>query len=115
MNIFDDYLEKIKKTLIDLSKEDKIVLPDNLNGINTEIPPSKFNCDISSNAAMFLSKINKKSPLEIAEEISTAIKKNDKTIETITIAKPGFINIKFNPIFWTNFIKTINKNSSKKI
>ena len=111
MNIFDDYLEKIKKTLIDLSKEDKIVLPDNLNGINTEIPPSKFNCDISSNAAMFLSKINKKSPLDIAEEISTAIKKNDKTIETITIAKPGFINIKFNPIFWTNFTKTINKNS----
>ena len=111
MNIFDDYLEKIKKTLIDLSKEDKIVLPDNLNGINTEIPPSKFNCDISSNAAMFLSKINKKSPLDIAEEISNAIKKNDKTIETITIAKPGFINIKFNPIFWTNFTKTINKNS----
>ena len=111
MNIFDDYLEKIKKTLIDLSKENKIVLPDNLNGINTEIPPSKFNCDISSNAAMFLSKINKKSPLEIAEEISTAIKKNDKTIEKITIAKPGFINIKFNPIFWTNFTKTINKNS----
>ncbi len=111
MNIFDDYLEKIKKTLIDLSKEDKIVLPDNLNGINTEIPPSKFNCDISSNAAMFLSKINKKSPLDIAEEISNAIKKNDKTIETITIAKPGFINIKFNPIFWTNFTKIINKNS----
>ena len=111
MNIFDDYLEKIKKTLIDLSKENKIVLPDNLSGINTEIPPSKFNCDISSNAAMFLSKINKKSPLEIAEKISTAIKKNDKTIETITIAKPGFINIKFNPIFWTNFTKTINKNS----
>ncbi len=111
MNIFDDYLEKIKKTLIDLSKEDKIVLPDNLNGINTEIPPSKFNCDISSNAAMFLSKINKKSPLDIAEEISNAIKKNDKAIETITIAKPGFINIKFNPIFWTNFTKTINKNS----
>jgi len=111
MNIFDDYLEKIKKTLIDLSKEDKIILPDSLDGINTEIPPLKFNCDISSNVAMFLAKINKKSPLDIAEEISTAIKKNDKTIETITIAKPGFINIKFNPIFWTNFIKIINKNS----
>ena len=62
MNIFDDYLEKIKKTLIDLSKDGKIILPENLDGINTEIPPSKFNCDISSNVAMFLSKINKKSP-----------------------------------------------------
>ena len=30
MNIFDNYLEKIKKILIDLSKEGKIILPDNL-------------------------------------------------------------------------------------
>ena len=111
MNIFDEYLEKIKKILIDLSNEGKIILPEKLDGINTEIPPSRLNCDISSNIAMFLSKINKKSPLDIAEDISNALKKNDKSIETITIAKPGFINIKFNPMFWTNFTKTINKNS----
>jgi len=110
MNIFDDYLENIKKILINLSKEGKIVLPDSLEGINTEIPPSKFDCDISSNVAMFLSKINKKSPLDIAEEISKAIKENDELIETITVVKPGFINIKFNRLFWTNFIRKINEN-----
>ena len=111
MNIFDEYLGKIKKILLDLSKEGKIILPDDLDGINTEIPPSKFNCDISSNAAMFLSKINKRSPLDIAAEISKSIKENDKLIDKITIVKPGFINIKFNPIFWTNFTETILKNS----
>jgi arginyl-tRNA synthetase len=111
MNIFDDYLEKIKKTLIDLSKDGKIILPENLDGINTEIPPSKFNCDISSNVAMFLSKINKKSPLDLAKIISNEIKKNDKSIETISIVKPGFINIKFNLKFWSNFTKTIFENS----
>ncbi len=110
MNIFDDYLDKIKKILIDLSKENKIILPESLDGINTEIPPSKFNCDISSNVAMFLSKINKKSPLDLAEIIAKAIKENDKSINEITIAKPGFINIKFDPIFWTNFTKIVIKN-----
>ena len=54
MNIFDQYLDKIKKIILDLSKKGKIILPDNLDGINTEIPPEKFNCDIS--ASIFLHK-----------------------------------------------------------
>ena len=111
MNIFDEYLDKIKKTLIDLSKDGRIILPENLDGINTEIPPSKFNCDISSNVAMFLSKINKKSPLDLAKIISNKIKENDKSIDTISIVKPGFINIKFNLKFWSNFTKIIFENS----
>ena len=82
-----------------------------MDGINTEIPPSKFNCDISSNVAMFLSKINKKSPLDLAKIISNKIKENDKSIDTISIVKPGFINIKFNLKFWSNFTKTIFENS----
>ena len=32
-------------------------------------------------------------------------------IQTITIVKPGFINIKFKPIFWSNFIKEIILNA----
>ena len=111
MNIFEEYLDKIKKILLDLSKNGELIIPDKLDGINTEIPPSKFNCDISTNVAMFLSKINKKSPADLAETLAKAIKKNDKLIEDISIVKPGFINIKFKPIFWTNFIKEIIKNS----
>jgi arginyl-tRNA synthetase len=67
MNIFDYYLEKIKILLNDLNKEDQIILPSSLEGINAEIPPEKFNCDISTNVAMVLSKINSKSPFDFAE------------------------------------------------
>ena len=56
MNIFEEYLDKIKKILLELSKNGELIIPDKLDGINTEIPPSKFNCDISTNVAMFLSK-----------------------------------------------------------
>ena len=85
-------------------------MPENLDGINTEIPPEKFNCDVSTNVGMILSKINKKSPLEIAETIADTIKKQDAPlIKDISVVKPGFINMKFKPIFWTNFIREIIK------
>jgi len=111
MNIFDEYLDKIKKILLELSKNGEIILPDKLDGINTEIPPSKFKSDISTNVAMFLSKINNKSPIDLAETLAVVIKKSDKLVDNISIIKPGFINIKFKPIFWTNFIEDVIKNS----
>ena len=95
MNIFDLYLIKIKDILKDLSKQNKIILPQNLEGITAEIPPVKFDSDISTNVAMFLAKINKKTPNDIAEILSPILSDNDKQIEKISIAKPGFINIKF--------------------
>ncbi len=82
MNIFDHYLDKIKNILLDLADEGIISLPEKLDGINTEIPPEKFNCDLSTNVGM-----------------------------VISIVKPGFINIKFKSIFWTNFIQKIIENS----
>ena len=111
MNIFDLYLDKIKKILVDLSKKDKIILPDSLNGITTEIPPANFNSDISTNVAMVLSKINKKSPTDLAQILTDAIKKKDDLIDDISIVKPGFINITFKPIFWTNFVEKITSNA----
>ena len=111
MNIFEQYLYKIKEILSTLSSNGDLILPDSLNGITAEIPPSKFDSDISTNVAMVLSKINNKSPSDLAPILVEKIKKEDKFIEEISVVKPGFINIKFKPIFWTNFIKEMIKNS----
>ena len=111
MNIFDKYLDNIKKTLLDLSKKGNLILPSSLDGVTAEIPPSKFDSDISTNVAMVLSKLNKKSPIDLANILSKEIKGKDKLIDEISVAKPGFINIKLKPIFWTNFIKEIIQNS----
>ena len=111
MNIFELYLDKIKSTIVDLQKKDELIIPDTLNGISAEIPPAKFDCDISTNVAMVLSKINKKSPLDLAEKISLSLKNNDTLIQNIDVVKPGFINIKFKPVFWSNFIEDIIANS----
>jgi len=111
MNIFDLYLEKIKKMLLDLSKDSNLILPENLDGITVETPPKKFDSDISTNVAMFLSKINKKSPAELSQMLIENLKKHDEFIENVAFANPGFINITFKPIFWTNFIEKIINNS----
>ena len=113
MNIFDIYLDKIKNLIIDLNKSGFIILPESLEGITVEIPPVKFNADISTNVAMFLSKVNKKSPLLIADQLVEKLKNDDETIEEITTVKPGFINIKFKSTFWSKFIEEVNKNFSE--
>ncbi len=111
MNIFENYLKRIKDILIEISKNGELVLPEKLDGITAEIPPSKFNSDISTNVAMVLSKLNKKSPISLAENLRVHLKNNDKLIHDISVAKPGFINIKFKPIFWTKFVEDVIKNS----
>ena len=110
MNIFDLYLDKIKTLIKKLNKEGSLELPESLNGINVDIPPSNYDFDISSNVAMLLSKANKKSPIDIANILIDLIKSEDEKIETISVAKPGFINIKFKTIYWNNFIKNVNEN-----
>ena len=111
MNIFDQYLDKIKKIILVSSKNGDLILPESLDGITAEIPPSKFDSDISTNVAMVLSKINNKSPIDLANILSDDIKKNDELIDDISVVKPGFINIKYKPLFWTNFVKEIIQNS----
>ena len=77
MNIFETYLDKIIDLIKKANQDNLITLPENLSGINVDIPPSKFNCDMSTNVAMVLSKPNNKSPIEIAEIISNIIKQNE--------------------------------------
>ena len=112
MNIFENYLLKIEKVIKSAHKDNLLELPDNLSGINVDIPPAKFTGDISTNVAMVLSKINKKSPLELAKQIADLIKDSDNNIDEISIEKPGFINLKFKNEFWNGFILDVLNNSS---
>ena len=83
MNIFQTYLDKIIQLLKTAKENNLLELPDNFSGINVEIPPAKFNCDMSTNVAMVLSKPNNKSPLDLAKIIADMIKKNDETVKFV--------------------------------
>lgn len=64
-----------------------------------EQPRDKQFGDMSANIAMMLSKQAKKNPRAIAEDLISAIG-DDKYIEKIEIAGPGFLNFTFSNSFW---------------
>ncbi len=107
MNIFEEYKNKILTIIKKAEKNKLLTLPDNLNSINVDSTPPKINFDISTNISMVLSKPNNKSTNELALILIDLIKKEDKNIEEISFAKPGFINIKFNNFYWSNFINEL--------
>ena len=112
MNIFENYLNKIKEILINENSNKKILLPENLDSINVEIPPSKFNCDLSTNAAMVLSRINKMSPQQIGEQLKILMLKIDG-VENVTFVKPGFLNLNLSNDYWNFFLKDLLKNQNE--
>ncbi len=107
MNIFEEYKNKILTIIKKAEKNKLLTLPDNLNSINVDSTPPKINFDISTNVSMVLSKPNNKSPNELASILIDLLKKEDKNIEEISFAKPGFINIRFNKFYWSNFINQL--------
>ena len=111
MNIFDLYLDKIINIIKKAKADGVLALPENLNAINVDIPPQQFDCDISTNVAMVLSKLNNKSSVELANQLIKLINK-DNNIEDISIAQPGFINIKFKSNFWNKFLEEIIINNN---
>ena len=109
MNIFEEYKNKILNIIKKAEKDKLLILPENLNSINVDSTPPKIDFDLSTNVSMVLSKPNNKSPNVIADIIIDLLKKDDHNIDQISFAKPGFINIKFNKNYWSNFAnKLIN-------
>ena len=120
MNIFEEYKNKIISIIKKAAKDKLLTLPENLNGVNVDSTPPKIDFDISTNVSMVLAKINSKSPNDLAQILIKLLKNEDKNIDEITFAKPGFINIKFNNDYWNNFVNKLitsphNYGSSNKV
>ncbi len=72
-----------------------------------DVPKQKEHGDLSSNAAMLLSKILKKNPRQIAQQIIEILDVDPKVIYKTEIAGPGFINFFFTPEYIAEIIKII--------
>jgi len=75
--------------------------------LSFEIPKIAEHGDLSTNIAMKLAKVLKKSPQKIAKDIISNIEYNKELIEKIDIAGPGFINIKFTDRYYINGLKNL--------
>ena len=94
MNIFENYLKKINKIIL----ENKVFLNleniESLTNINLESPPEPFNYDLSTNVCLVLAKTNKISPHKLALEVKNLLLNKINHFEKVDIAGPGFLNIK---------------------
>ena len=75
--------------------------------ISFDVPKSIEHGDLSSNAAMLLTKILKKNPRVIAQEIIDSLNLDSFVILKTEIAGPGFINFFFTPEYTSKIIKEI--------
>ena len=94
MNIFEYHLTEIKNIILTNKKTLKIDKIDNLSSINLEVPPEKFNFDLSCNIAMVLGKSNKLNPKDLAEKIKDIFLDKISNFSKVEVAAPGFLNIK---------------------
>ncbi len=75
-----------------------------------DVPKNESQGDLSSNAALILSKQLKKSPRAVAEEIVSSLKIDKSKIANVEIAGPGFINFFFTTSFVAEIVKSILSN-----
>jgi len=109
MNLFLEYQKKIFDSLKKLEKQKKIKIPLKFKSFIVEPPPKNQNADMSCNAAMVLAKINKCSPIDLANIIKKYLLINFNEFKDIEIAGPGFLNIYFKKIFWKKYLEKIIK------
>ena len=69
MNIFELYLSKIHKLILNHKDDLSLINLDNLYNVNLEVPPEQFNFDLSCNIALILAKPNKLDPKNLAIKI----------------------------------------------
>ena len=113
MNLFSIYQKKIFNSLKSLEKKRVIKIPSNFKNFKIESPPKDQKADISVNAAMLLAKINTSAPFNLAKIIKKHLLSEFKEFESIDIAGPGFLNIKFNRAFWKNYLNQVIKMNFK--
>ena len=105
MNIFEYHLKEIQNLI--LTKKDALKLEkiENLDNINLEVPPEKFNFDLSCNIAMVIGKENNLNPKKLAERLKELFQDQIKNFSNVEVAGPGFLNIKLSK---SAIIKNIN-------
>ncbi|WP_237151800.1 arginine--tRNA ligase [Oryzibacter oryziterrae] len=100
MNIFDVFGDRIRGAIKGLG----LAIADaDLTRISVEPPRDPSHGDLSTNAAMVLSKPLGLKPRELADKIVAALS-GDADVTSIEIAGPGFINLRLSTSFWLGFL-----------
>lgn len=106
MNLFTDFEARIKTALeqIDLVKEKRSEL--DFGRIAVEPPRDASHGDVATNAAMVLAKPLGTNPRALAEIITEKLKE-DPDVAEVSVAGPGFINIRIAVGYWQRLLASM--------
>jgi arginyl-tRNA synthetase len=106
MNLFADFDQRIKNALetIDIIKEKRSEV--DFARLTIEPPRDNSHGDVATNAAMVLAKPLGTNPRALADLISTALR-NDPDVSEVSVAGPGFINIRLSTGYWQRLLASI--------
>jgi arginyl-tRNA synthetase len=100
MNVLEKLQTAMNETLTEAVLAAGIVQSrEELPPIIMEVPKDKAHGDLATNLAMQLTKIAKRNPRQIAEQIVEKLDKSRAWIESAEIAGPGFINFRLDKSF----------------
>ena len=101
MNVYKFISDNIKSKIQEIDEIKDVLTTDVANNIAVEVPKIRDFGDYSTNVAMVLVKLLKKSPRDIAEMILPKLAELD-FVENVSVAGPGFINLKLKDAFLLN-------------
>jgi arginyl-tRNA synthetase len=106
MNLFTDFEARIKTALeqIDLVREKRSEL--DFGRITVEPPRDASHGDVATNAAMVLAKPLGSNPRALADVIIAKLKE-DADVADVSVAGPGFINIRLSVGYWQRLLASM--------
>ena len=106
MNLFTHVREILIEVLKELSAQSVLPIDTDFSNITVEPPKDSRHGDMSTNAAMVLSKSVEVKPRELAQIISEALSPKE-IISSVDIAGPGFINITLSNFSWHGLLSAV--------
>lgn len=103
MNIFHDFANKIKAVLNDIDVFKEKGAGADLSRITVEAPRDPAHGDVATNVAMLLGKPLGMNPRDFANLVIEKLQA-DADIAEVSVAGPGFINIRLAPIYWQKLL-----------
>jgi arginyl-tRNA synthetase len=122
-NIFSDFRRLVVAALEDLAQQGALQSALDLSRVAVEPPRDPAHGDLATNAAMVLAGPLKENPTVLAERIATALETPGENLNallvadrllgreqlrfTVSVSRPGFINIKLEPSVWHAQLRAI--------
>ncbi len=103
MNLFTDFEKRIKNVVQSIEIKPENGSEVDLSRVAIEPPRDPAHGDVATNVAMVLAKPLGTNPRELAAKFSEILK-NDPDIHEVSVAGPGFINIRLAQSYWQKLL-----------